>query len=99
MCRINIRVRYLTVYLDPLSLNDSGPQGVVAKMRTLAYLEPTGKYALYAMKKIGRYGKKTRKLPKIFVHFCSVICSSREPVRVGTVDFDDPTCLVLGPVR
>ena len=43
------------------------------------------------MKKIGRYGKKTRKLPKIFVHFCSVICC-RESVRVGTVDFDDFMC-------
>ena len=37
---IGIRVCYLTVYLDPLFLNDSCPQGVVAEMRTLAYLEP-----------------------------------------------------------
>ena len=43
------------------------------------------------MKKIGRYGKKTRKFPKIFLHFCSVI-SCREPVRVRTNDFDDFTC-------
>jgi hypothetical protein len=42
------------------------------------------------MKKIGRYGKKTRKLSKILLHFCSVICS-RDPVRVRIVAFDDFT--------
>jgi hypothetical protein len=40
------------------------------------------------MKKIGRYGKKTRKLPKIFLHFCYVICC-RGRDRVRTVDVDD----------
>ena len=36
---IGIRVCYLLVYLDPLFLNDSGPQGAVAEMNTLTYLE------------------------------------------------------------
>ena len=37
---IGICVCYLTVFVEPPFINDSGPQGVVAEMRVLAYLEP-----------------------------------------------------------